>query len=301
MPVGVRYLVGLYLDFVVCIVCFVHAKMQRKIRRKAFHCTYYLNLALCVNYPKINIFIKRKAMSVHISAKKGEIAKVILMPGDPLRAKHIAENFLDDSKLVSSTRNIFYFTGSYKGTPVTIGASGMGCPSIGIYTYELFNEYDVECIIRVGTCGAYLTNINLYDVINAEKAYSESTYAKYAFGYDDDYFHHQGNAYNIINKTAAELNMPILKGAIHSGDPFYRIDPAIPKIVADNNCLAAEMEAFALFANAKHFGKMAATLLTVSDIIPNKQLISADDRERSLGTMTRLALESVVEINKLFE
>lgn len=216
-----------------------------------------------------------------------------------MRAKHIAENFLEDIKLVSSTRNIFYFTGHYQGTPVTIGASGMGCPSIGIYTYELFSEYDVECIIRVGTCGAYLTSINLYDVINAEKAYSESTYAKYAFGYENDYFDHQGKAYDIINQTAEKLNVPMLKGAIHSGDPFYRIDPAIPKIVADNNCLAAEMEAFALFANAKHFGKMAATLLTVSDIIPDKKLISADEREKSLGTMTKLALESVVEINKL--
>jgi purine-nucleoside phosphorylase len=239
-------------------------------------------------------------MSVHISAKKEEIAKVILMPGDPLRAKHIAENFLINIKLVSSTRNVFYYTGSYKGVPVTIGASGMGCPSIGIYTYELFNEYDVECIIRVGTCGAYLTNINLYDVINAKTAYSESTYAKYAFGYEEDHFEHQGKAYDIINETAQKLNMQMLTGAIHSGDPFYRIDPAIPKIVADNNCLAAEMEAFALFANAKHFGKMAATLLTVSDIIPDKKLISADERERSLGTMTKLALESVVEINKLF-
>lgn len=236
-------------------------------------------------------------MSVHISAKKGEIAKVILMPGDPLRAKHIADNFLEDIKLVSSTRNVFYFTGSYKGTPVTIGASGMGCPSIGIYTYELFNEYDVECIIRVGTCGAYLTDINLYDVINAETAFSESTYARFAFGYEEDHFPHQGKAYDVINQTAAEMDLPVLQGAIHSGDPFYRLDPAIPTIVQDNNCLAAEMEAFALFANAKHFNKTAATLLTVSDIIPNKQLISADERERSLGTMTKLALESVVKIN----
>lgn len=237
-------------------------------------------------------------MSVHISAQEGEIAKIVLIAGDPLRAKHIAENFVDDFKLVSSTRSAFYFTGNYKGTPVTIGTSGMGCPSIGIYTYELYNEYNVECIIRVGTCGAYLTSINLFDLINAETAYSESTYAKYAFGYEEDHFQHQGKAYDIINQTADSLDMPMLKGNIHSGDPFYRIDPALPEIVADNNCLAAEMEAFALFANAKHFNKMAATLLTVSDIIPDKKLISADERERSLGTMTELALESVVEIAK---
>lgn len=239
-------------------------------------------------------------MSIHIGAKEGEIAKIVLIAGDPLRAKHIAENFVDDIKLVSSVRSAFYFTGSYKGVPVTIGTSGMGCPSIGIYSYELYNDYKVECIMRIGTCGAYLTTIGLYDLINAEKAYSESTYAKFAFGYEEDYFEHQGEAYNIINQMATKLEMPMLSGSIQSGDPFYRIDPAIPKIVADNNCLAAEMEAFALFANAKHFGKTAATLLTVSDIIPNKQLISADERERSLGTMTKLALESVVEISKLF-
>ena len=238
-------------------------------------------------------------MSIHISAKEGEIAKIVLIAGDPLRAKHIAENFVDDIEMVSSVRSAFYFTGNYKGTPVTIGTSGMGCPSIGIYSYELYNEYGVECIMRIGTCGAYLTNINLYDIINTKTAYSESTYAKYAFGYEEDHFEHQGPAYDIINQTAQSLNMQMLTGAIHSGDPFYRIDPAIPKIVADNNCLAAEMEAFALFANAKHFGKTAATLLTVSDIIPDKRLISADERERSLGTMTKLALESVVAIDKI--
>jgi len=235
-------------------------------------------------------------MSIHIAAKEGEIAKVVLLAGDPLRAKHIAENFVQDIKLVSTTRNAFYYTGNYKGVPVTIGASGMGCPSIGIYSYELYNEYNVECIMRIGTCGAYLTNINLYDLINAERAFSESTYAKFAFGYTEDNFEHQGPAYEIINKTAAELGMPILTGAIHSGDPFYRIDPAIPEIVKAGNCLAAEMEAFALFANARHFQKTAATLLTVSDIIPNKQLISPDERERSLGAMTKLALESVVRM-----
>src|SRR5450432_844685 len=107
-------------------------------------------------------------MSVHISAKPGEISKIVLMPGDPLRAKYIAEKMLDDIKLVSSTRNVYFYSGNFKGTPVTIGASGMGCPSIGIYTYELYNEYDADCIIRIGTCGAYQPTINLYDLVNAE-------------------------------------------------------------------------------------------------------------------------------------
>jgi len=238
-------------------------------------------------------------MSVHISAKEGEIAKIVLIAGDPLRAKHIAENFLENSKLVSTTRNAFYFTGTYKGIEVTIGASGMGCPSIGIYSYELFNEYGVECIIRIGTAGAYTTDLKVYDVINADNAFSESTYAKCAFGFEEDNFKHQGKAYEIINKTAEALNIPIIKGSIHSSDVFYRKDPAVPKIAADNNCSCVEMEAFALFSNAKYLNKMAATIVTISDIIPTHEGMSADQRERSLETMYKLALESVVEINKI--
>ena len=235
-------------------------------------------------------------MSIHIAAKPGEIAPIVLMPGDPLRAKHIADNYLEDVELVSATRNVFYFTGNYKGIRLTIGASGMGCPSIGIYSYELYKEYSVECIMRIGTCGAYFTSIGLFDLINAEKAFSESTYAKYAFGYEESGFDHQGRMYELINETAKKLDLKLLTGNIHSGDPFYRIDPAIPKIVTENNCLAAEMEAFALFANAKHFNKTAACLLTVSDIIPARKMITAEERERSLGEMTKLALESVLSI-----
>src|SRR3982751_2119268 len=115
-------------------------------------------------------------MSIHISAGKEEIAPIVLLPGDPLRAKFVAENNLSDLKLVSSTRNIYFFTGTYKGVRLTVGASGMGCPSIGIYSYELYSEYGVECIMRIGTCGAYYESISLFDLINAEKAFSESTY-----------------------------------------------------------------------------------------------------------------------------
>ena len=239
-------------------------------------------------------------MSVHINAKPGEIAKIVLMPGDPLRAKHIAEGWLKDIKLVSSTRNIYFYTGYYKNTPITIGASGMGCPSIGIYSFELFNEYGVECIMRIGTAGAYSTDLKLYDVINADKAYSESTYAKQACNFDQDYLDHQGIAYELINETAAALNQPLIDANIHSSDVFYRKDPAIPEIAKKNNCVAVEMEAFALFANAKLLNKMAATLLTISDIIPTRQSITADQRERSLEKMIVLALESGIAIhNKL--
>jgi purine-nucleoside phosphorylase len=237
-------------------------------------------------------------MSIHISASPGEIEKIVLLPGDPLRAKYIADNFLQKFKLVSSTRNIYFFTGTYKNVPLTVGASGMGCPSIGIYSYELFTEFETDCIIRIGTCGAYLNAINLFDLINAEKAYSESTYAQNSFGFTEDHFEHQGKAYDIINKTANMLNIPLLTGPIHSGDAFYRADKDLPKIAKDNNCLAAEMEAFALFANAKYFNKMAATLVTVSDNIITRQKISAEEREKSMAAMTELALESVVKIHQ---
>ena len=127
-------------------------------------------------------------MSIHISAQKGEIAKIVLMPGDPLRAKYMADNFLQEIKQVSSTRNVFYFTGVYKDKQVTVGASGMGCPSIGIYSYELYTEYEVDCIIRIGTCGAYTTELKLFDLLNVNEAVSESTFAQYAWGIDGTVF-----------------------------------------------------------------------------------------------------------------
>ncbi len=236
-------------------------------------------------------------MTAHISAQKGEIAKIVLMPGDPLRAKHIADNMLENVKLVSSTRNAFYFTGTYKGVPVTIGASGMGCPSIGIYSYELYNEYGVECIIRIGTAGAYDPATKVYDVINADKAFSESTYAREAFEITTDHLVHQGLAYDVINETAKQMNMPVKASNIHSSDVFYRSKKGTPKLAAANNCVCVEMEAFALFANAQYLNKMAASILTISDVIPTSESMSADQRQVSLDNMFKLALESVVKIH----
>lgn len=231
-------------------------------------------------------------MSIHISAKKGEIAKVVLQPGDPLRAQYIAENYLENAKLVSKTRGIFYYTGLYKGKEITVGASGMGFPSIGIYSFELFTEYDVETIIRIGTCGAYTTNLKLFDILNVENAASESTYAKYAWEIEDEVLAPQGNIFNVINETAEELSLKAKATNVHSSDIFYRKDHNIPAIAAKYNCLAVEMEAFGLFANAQHLGKNAATILTVSDIIPTHENISADEREKALKPMIELALES---------
>jgi purine-nucleoside phosphorylase len=235
-------------------------------------------------------------MSIHISALAGEIAPVVLMPGDPLRAKFIAETFLSGPSLVSSTRNVLYYTGMYRDKRITVGASGMGCPSIGIYSYELFTQYDVQCIIRIGTCGAYTSDLKLYDLINVEQAASESTFARYAWGFEEPVLSHQGNAFKTIEKTAAATGKTIRTATVHSSDIFYRKDSSIPAIAATHNCLAVEMEAFALFANARHLGKTAATLLTVSDIIPTHEAISAGEREQALRPMMELGLESAANL-----
>ncbi|SEF66698.1 purine-nucleoside phosphorylase [Halpernia humi] len=231
-------------------------------------------------------------MSIHISAKKGDISKVVLQPGDPLRAKYIAENFLENPRLVSQTRGIFYYTGLYKGKEISVGASGMGFPSIGIYSFELYTEYEVDTIIRIGTCGAYTTDLKVFDLINIDNAASESTYAKYAWEMEEELMPHQGNIFDIINETAEELSLNAKSCNIHSSDIFYRKNPEIPEIATKYNCPAVEMEAFALFANARYLGKNAATILTVSDVIPTGENISADQRQTALKPMIELALEA---------
>ncbi|WPO83455.1 purine-nucleoside phosphorylase [Chryseobacterium sp. JJR-5R] len=234
-------------------------------------------------------------MSIHISAGKGEIAKVVLQPGDPLRAQFIAEKYLENAELVSKTRGIFYYTGFYKGKEITVGASGMGFPSIGIYSFELFTEYEVDTIIRIGTCGVYSTDLKLFDILNVEKAASESTYAKYAWGIEEEILSHQGTIFDTLNRTAGELALQAKSINVHSSDIFYRKDPAVPAIAEKYNCPAVEMEAFGLFANAQHLGKNAATILTVTDIIPTHEKISAGERERALKPMMELALESAIK------
>lgn len=233
-------------------------------------------------------------MSVHIAAKKGEIAPIVLMPGDPLRAKFIADHFLEEVRLVSNTRNIFFFTGNYKGKRISVGASGMGAPSIGIYSFELYSEYEVETIIRIGTCGAYTTDLNVYDLLNVETSFSESTYAKYAWGIEGNGIKHQGKVFDKIQSTAVTLGLEIKPVNIHTSDIFYRKDLDVPVIAKENNCPAVEMEAFALFANAQFLGKNAATILTVSDVIPTGEKISAEHRETALKKMMQLALETAI-------
>ncbi|MFM7710584.1 MAG: purine-nucleoside phosphorylase [Ferruginibacter sp.] len=233
-------------------------------------------------------------MSLHINAKPGEIADIVLMPGDPLRAKYIATKWLTNPVQVASTRNMLYFTGTFQDRRITIGASGMGCPSIGIYSNELFTEYGVSSIIRIGTAGSYDPELGLRALINVDLACSESTYARYAFGMEEDSMPNQGNLFTTIRDSAASMQLPIWNGNIHSSDVFYRTTKGTPEVAQKYSCKAVEMEAFALFANARHLGKSAATILTISDVIPTGEHISPEDRERSLDPMINLALHTAL-------
>ena len=172
----------------------------------------------------------------------------------------------------------------------------MGIPSIGIYSYELFTEFEVDTIIRIGTCGAYTTDLKVYDLLNVEFAASESTYAKFAWEIEDDRLSHQGTAFDLINKSAAELSLDLKPTTVHTSDIFYRKNLQLPTIATKYNCSAVEMEAFALFANAQYLGKNAATILTVSDVIPTGDEISADQRQTALTPMIELALETALKI-----
>ena len=201
-------------------------------------------------------------MTPHNEANKEDIAKTVLMPGDPLRAKYIAETYLDDYKLVNSVRNCFAYTGYYKGKRVTVMASGMGMPSIGIYSYELFKFYDVDTIIRVGSSGAYTEKLNLYDVVLVDGAYSDSAYALAQNGETRNILHGNDEVNNHIKETAEKLNIPIHFVNIHSSDIFYKENDNFPELYEKYGCAAVEMESFALFHNANVCGKKAACVCT---------------------------------------
>ena len=233
-------------------------------------------------------------MSIHISAAPEEIAPIVLMPGDPLRAKYIASHFLSAAQLVSETRNCLFFTGTFNGRSISVGASGMGCPSIGIYSYELYTEYQVDTIIRIGTCGAYDPNLKLFDLINVNKAVSESTFALHAWGIEESVIDHQGKVYDTINLAAEKKGVPLQQGAIHSSDVFYSDRIGFSPLAMKHDCLAVEMESFALYANAKHCKKSAACLLTVSDLILTKEKLSPQQREKALAPMIELARDAAL-------
>lgn len=235
-------------------------------------------------------------MSIHIESKKEDIADVVVMSGDPLRAKYIAENFLDEYKMVNDVRNMYGFTGYYKGKRVTIFSHGMGIPSIGIYAYELYKFYDVKKIIRVGTCGTIHRDVKLRDVILATSAYSVSTFPLLFDGDREKEYPASRKLNEDIINTANALNLDLKVGKIITSDVF---DPYVDgdKFIScfpDDNYLGSEMEAFGLFYLAHKLKKDAACLITVVDSKYDKKALSSEDRQMTLNDMIRLALDSLL-------
>lgn len=230
----------------------------------------------------------------HISSNIEDIAKTVLMPGDPLRAKFIAETFLKDVKLVNQVRNMLAYTGTYNGKKVTVMGSGMGMPSIGIYSYELFKFYDVENIIRIGSCGAYDKDLKLFDVLLVSQAFSESSFAKTMGISNRHVLPASKTLNNRIKRAATKLNKPLKEGIIHSSDVFYRLNhQAYVDIYNKHQTIAVEMESFALFANAKALNRKAACLLTVSDSLVNHEETTSEQREKAFTNMMEIALNSI--------
>lgn len=224
---------------------------------------------------------------------KNLFAKTVLMPGDPLRAEYIAKTYLTDVVKINNVRNMFAFTGYYKGKKITVMGSGMGMPSIGIYSYELFNVYGVENIIRIGSCGSYSKDVNVYDVIIVKDAYSESSYAKVAYGYEENVQKGNDELFAKLNESAKKLGYPVINERIHSSDVFYRAHGNVFTDVRDAyGCVAVEMESFALFANARYLNKKAACVLTVSDSLVTNEVTTSEERQNSFNRMMEIALEA---------
>ena len=233
----------------------------------------------------------------HNNAKVGEIAKTVLMPGDPLRAKFIAETFLEEVVQFNDVRNMYGYTGKYKGCPISVMGSGMGMPSIGIYSYELYSKYGVENIIRIGSAGSYCENAKVFDVVLANGAYSESSYAKTQNGYDKDMTYPSEELNQKIRESAKKLNKNLIEGCVHSSDVFYREDktPYYKSLYENKGCVCVEMESFALFHNAAVLGKKAACLLTISDSFVSSQITTAEERQKSFTDMMEIALNSAIK------
>ena len=236
--------------------------------------------------------------TAHNKANPGDIAKIVLMSGDPLRIKAIADKYLKDAKLVNDIRNIYAYTGTYKGVELTVMAHGMGIPSMGIYAYELFQFYGVEKIIRLGSCGAYSPDLKMLDIILVDKSYTESNFAYTLDNEKVTITESNKMLNNKIKKVASEKGIIIVEGDVTSTDCFdwYMSDLSkyIERIPKDVNVIAAEMESFALFYLANKFGKEASCLLTVVDSHYNKEELSAEERENKLDKMSKLALESIL-------
>lgn len=239
-------------------------------------------------------------MTPHNEAKVGEIAKTVLMPGDPLRAKLIADTYLEHVKLVNSVRNIFAYTGTYKGKEISVMASGMGMPSMGIYCYELYQVYGVENIVRLGSCGAYIPDLQLLDLILVEQTYTESNFALTLNNENTKIASADALLNGIIEDTAKEMDITYVKGTTLCSDCFDYYMSDISKLFErapkDIQIIGAEMEAFALFYTAKMLNKKAACLLSVVDSHFHKTELSSEQRQNALQNMIKLGLETAIKL-----
>lgn len=234
----------------------------------------------------------------HNLANQGEIAKTVLMPGDPLRAKFIAETYLENPVQFNTVRNMFGYTGTYKGHSISVMGSGMGMPSIGIYSYELYKFYEVENIIRIGSAGAYTDTLKLFDLVLASSAWSESTFAKVQSDVDGDIMYPDASLNQDILNAAKTLNREITSARIHSSDVFYHesnVD-GHKEFFEKHECVCVEMESFALFHNASVLGKKAACLLTISDSLVTSAVTTAEQRQTSFNDMMEVALEAAISL-----
>ena len=234
----------------------------------------------------------------HNAAASGDIAKTVLMPGDPLRAKFIAETYLENPVQFNTVRNMFGYTGTYKGKKISVMGSGMGMASIGIYSYELYKFYEVENIIRIGSAGAYTDTLKLFDLVLADSAWSESTFAKAQADVDGDIQTPSAELNAEIEAAAARVNNPLTKARIHSSDVFYHEDnvDGHREFFEKHGCVCVEMESFALFHNAKILNKRAACLLTISDSLVTHAETTAQERQTSFHDMMLVALETAVAL-----
>ena len=236
----------------------------------------------------------------HNEANLGDIAKTVVMPGDPLRAKYIAENFLEDYRLVNSVRGMFAYTGKYKGKEITVMAHGMGMPSIGIYSYELYKVYDVDNIIRIGSCGAYKPELKLFDIVLSNAVFSEGNYALTLNNEDCHIAYPSEKLNKFVENTAQENNISLTVGNTVCTDCFdvYMTDvnKFLSRVPNDFDPLTAEMEAFALFYNAKLLNKNACCLMSVVDSKYIDKIATAEERQTGLNNMITLALESTLKL-----
>jgi purine-nucleoside phosphorylase len=234
-------------------------------------------------------------MSTHIGAKPGEIAERVLLPGDPLRAKWISEHFLDDAKCYSTVRNMFGFTGIYRGVPVSVQGTGMGMPSASIYTHELINEYGVKTLIRVGSCGALSEDLSLRDVVAAIGSSTDSAMNRQRF---DGLIDYAPVADFGLLRTAVDVaagrGIHMAVGPVLAADAFYTDRPDLYDRLADYGVLAVEMESAALYTIAARHKARALTILTVSDHIRTGEKTSAAEREQTFSQMVEIALDTII-------